>query len=89
MTRKFAFPAMISAVVACSGARSAGDDFLVRFFGAPPGKGKSFACFTGADDADDALFRLDRASLGECMPLADGDDERAALRRGKKRSARR
>ncbi len=31
--------------------------------------------------ADDKIFRLDRTSLADCMPLADDEAEKAALRR--------
>lgn len=36
----------------------------------------------GAFGPDDKLFRLDRAALGECLPLAVDKDERARLTRG-------
>ncbi|MDQ0394198.1 hypothetical protein [Labrys monachus] len=32
--------------------------------------------------ADDRLFRLDRAPLGDCLPLAPDDDQKAAMERG-------
>ena len=37
----------------------------------------------GAFGPDDKLFRLDRAALGECLPLAVDKDERARLTRGR------
>jgi hypothetical protein len=37
----------------------------------------------GAFGPDDKLFRLDRATLGECLPLAVDKDERARLARGR------
>jgi hypothetical protein len=197
MKRIFAFIALVSPIAFSCGVQSAGSDFIARFFGATPGKAKSFACFSrkydpahlamhpnqnvaamhllavldpesgGAIDArirvnfrsgkgaletsgscgsvhdgdspgeasavhcavdcdggaidvslktngavlvgipegarlwdpkspdagdardkrnfgaDDKQFRLDRARLKECMPLASGDDEKAALRRGR------
>ena len=36
----------------------------------------------GAFGPDDKLFRLDRAALGKCLPLAVDKDERARLTRG-------
>ena len=36
----------------------------------------------GAFGPDDKLFRLDRAALGECLPLAVDKDERSRLTRG-------
>jgi hypothetical protein len=36
----------------------------------------------GAFGPDDKLFRLDRAALGECLPLAVDEEERARLTRG-------
>jgi hypothetical protein len=35
-----------------------------------------------AADAEDRLFRLDRAKLADCLPLADDKAEAAAMRRG-------
>jgi hypothetical protein len=37
----------------------------------------------GAFGPDDKLFRLDRAALGDCLPLAVDKDERARLTRGR------
>jgi len=37
----------------------------------------------GAFGTDDKLFRLDRANLSECLPLAVDKDERARLTRGR------
>jgi len=37
----------------------------------------------GAFGPDDKLFRLDRAALSECLPLAVDKDERARLTRGR------
>ncbi|MGA2485846.1 MAG: hypothetical protein ABSF49_07640 [Roseiarcus sp.] len=37
----------------------------------------------GAFGPDDKLFRVDRAALGECLPLAVDKDERARLTRGR------
>ena len=37
----------------------------------------------GAFGADDKLFRVDRAKLGQCLPLANGAEEKALLAGGK------
>jgi hypothetical protein len=47
-----------------------------------PGADNSDDNVHGAFGPDDKLFRLERAALGECLPLAVDKDERARLTRG-------
>jgi hypothetical protein len=51
MTRGRMVDGLAAALLCSSGALAAGDDFVSRFFGATPGKGKTFACFDRAYDA--------------------------------------